>query len=421
MTLRQRMQATFPVIIVVMMILSSSVVLTDKLFSRYLFYFATVYTLLFLAMGGRYKKPSPAECLLALGALAVGLSQYLWWHRFPGGPHSHFMADVNYRTTSRILLAGVVLLYCISPLVKTCDKRAGKPLCALIIIGFLYISANGVYDHLIAPDLRLRIDTAATTTAYLYMLQTFITLQAVRVANFRYHKTLLAAVIVMSFVILLLTETRTVLFLYPVLLLIFHCNKRIVFTAKTLATLVVVMALAVMVIDNYFQDSVERVKSTFWEISQLRDNKDTSLGSRVILWESGWDVFTSRLWGQSTQHRYDRVKHQIITQENGSPEALRNSVFHLHNDVIEAASLQGVTGLAALVFFYLSIAVYIIKKGMFRPAFLFLFVPVILIGLVDCLFINDRFVVLLLSQLLIYRYLSGVGTTEGNHLPAAHP
>ncbi|VTP68615.1 Lipid A core - O-antigen ligase and related enzymes [Serratia rubidaea] len=99
--------------------------------------------------------------------------------------------------------------------------------------------------------------------------------------------------------------------------------------------------------------------------------------------------------GLPTQTQY------INSHEGGNPEALRNIAYHLHNDFIEAGSLQGIAGIIALLCFFS--LVYLARRHMDTNAMLILLIlPTILIGMVDTLFIDQRYVTNLTLMLVIY-------------------
>jgi O-antigen ligase len=94
-------------------------------------------------------------------------------------------------------------------------------------------------------------------------------------------------------------------------------------------------------------------------------------------------------------------------KEHGNPEGMRNMVYHLHNDLIETMSLQGVIGGIILLCLYTAMVFYVRRKGILSCGTAFLCAPVILFGSVDSLFIHDRFIVMLITGLIIFAGLSG--------------
>nr|VUD33527.1 Uncharacterised protein [Raoultella sp. NCTC 9187] len=49
-------------------------------------------------------------------------------------------------------------------------------------------------------------------------------------------------------------------------------------------------------------------------------------------------------------------------KEHGNPEGMRNMVYHLHNDLIETMSLQGVIGGIFLLCLYAAMIFYVHRK-----------------------------------------------------------
>ncbi|WP_192938200.1 O-antigen ligase family protein [Rahnella sikkimica] len=345
---------------------------------------------------GKYKE----NWLLAAAFLCVGLSQLFWVERFPGAIDSIYMADENYHRTSVYLLLGAVLTFFSVPFKIEGKRRVIIMLMAFL--GFIYLGSRGLYYVLTNPEGRLRIDSAATTSAYLFVMQSFLTLYIVYAMNCRGKKLICALVVFITFLIILLTQTRSVLIIYPFLLLGFVIINKMYPLRSVMLFALFSVGLTAAISGLFLHNLQERMIGAYYEISGYETNNDTSFGSRVSMWKSGIYAIEQHPFGQSTSTRFNEVKSYMDNNERGNPEGVRNSIYHLHNDVIESSSLQGILGGVALLFLFSSLIVFFYKKNLLKIALPFLILPVILFGMVDTLFINDRFIVMFCMQVYLF-------------------
>lgn len=155
--------------------------------------------------------------------------------------------------------------------------------------------------------------------------------------------------------------------------------------------IVLVFALCLSLLAKMISPSVqERWESTFSELAGYHENNDTSLGSRISMWKAGLYAIQIHPFGQSAVVRYDEVVDYMDSNEAGNPEGKRNAVYHLHNDLIEAMSLQGIWGGFIFILFFTCLLYAFYKKNMLRVILPLFIIPVIFFGLVDSLFIDKK-------------------------------
>jgi len=92
------------------------------------------------------------------------------------------------------------------------------------------------------------------------------------------------------------------------------------------------------------------------------------------------------------------------SKEHGNPEGKCNSVYHLHNDLIERLFLQGVLGGISYILLLASIIYCSYKENRFREYFVLFILPIISFGSVDTLFIDKRFIIVFGAQLLLFNF-----------------
>lgn len=100
--------------------------------------------------------------------------------------------------------------------------------------------------------------------------------------------------------------------------------------------------------------SWDRISQIQTDIAEYHINNDTSIGASLSIWKSGWYSSSQfNLLGQSTDKRYQEVEKYIRQNERSNLEVMRNLAYHLHNDMQETLSLQGMFSLFSLLRIYL--------------------------------------------------------------------
>ena len=385
----------------ILVAMAVSTTLTDTTLNRNAFYLATLFAVIILVI--RRPRHIPREVLLiSVGVLIVGLSQLLWHWRFPASANSLLEADESYSTTALRLISGAALIFSMGVLRDSWGRKTLIMVKSLIVIGFFYTSFMGLYYHLKAPGVRLEIKTVSTITAYIYVLQSLLTIYVISSINLRYKPLAITVVILVTLWIILLTETRSSLLLYPAILVLMFCRKHH-FSIKMMLLSCMVALLVSSATYHFFQSTTERLAGTFTELGNYqKGDGNSSLGSRISMWKAGIDAIEHHPAGQSTGSRLTITTEYIHQHEGGNPEALRNLVFHLHNDVIEAGSLQGIIGIAVLLLFYILVFRASRISATAKPILLLVLLPTMIIGLVDTLFIDHRYVTNLTLLLTTY-------------------
>lgn len=398
--LRKLSAANLAAISFLFAIIAASTSLTDSTITRNAFYLAVLFAIVAF-ISSRPWVLSRDAILISAAIFCIGLSQAVWLLRFPATitPYNEYL------TSATRLLCGAVLVITLGSLQNSLSQNVKNFSKGLLIFGFFYTSGVGIYLHAQNPDMRLEINTVATITAYIYTLQSLLTIYVITNTSWRYKSISTVIVILLTIWVILLTETRTALLIYPVLLLIFFCRRQHM-TVKTILSFGLLITLMVAAACHLFTTATERLTNTINEISNYqKGNGDSSLGSRISMWKAGIHAIEQAPEGQSATHRLDLATQYIEQHEGGNPEALRNIVYHLHNDFIEAGSLQGAAGIIALVFFFALISVANIRYMHTHAMLLLLILPTLIIGMVDTLFIDHRFVTSLTLMLVIYLIL----------------
>lgn len=397
-------------------VISSSVIIPEQLLGRNIFYIYS--SVVIIGSFFYFKKLRIARQDLILGAaiFLIGASQLLWSWRFPAHLTEIYRADTNYPKTGTYLIIGSVVISLFPAIMRLSGTGQQRNTTHYLLFGFITLTLYAVYCKIIAPGERLRINTSSTLSAALYTMYSLLTLYSLLRTSMHYRKVLASLVIFSSLYILILTETRSALIVYPVILLYILFKKYAVAKWKALSICALSFILFSLMIGVFSPNVYKRANEVITDITLYQQNNNTSIGARLTMWYSGINEIITHPGGVSAKERYQILADFINKNENGNPEALRNIAYHLHNDLIETMSLQGAASGLFLFFFYITLIYYMTRK---KPSYaaLFLCLPVLFFGTVDSLFIHVRFVIMLIGWLIIYTGLTGALLVEDTPSP----
>ncbi|WP_241646966.1 O-antigen ligase family protein [Rosenbergiella metrosideri] len=386
----------------ILLMLSFFTALSDRIMGRNAFFLSVIMMLLINIKNIEF---SLKKILVPLTTLIFGVALWVWYHLYCQQDNTIFLANQNYNIISRYMIfIGIALFFiqCIKPIYY------GPSLRVLILTistcSFIYVCGVGFFYFLSHPSARIRIDSAATISAYIVTLQCLFTIYIINLFSVKSKKYLISLVIALGFITLSLTETRSAILCFPIIIFIYFFNPKLFVKKKYIAYYTSIFILLSLCIKTFFPLTIERLASSYTEISEMSVNNDSSIGARVSMWQSGIYTFTKHPFGQSPSSRFQDVIHYIDSKEHGNPEGKRNSVYHLHNDLIERLSLQGVLGGISYILLLASIIYFAYKENRFREYFVLFILPIISFGSVDTLFIDKRFIIVFGAQLLLFNF-----------------
>ena len=368
---------------------------------RNLFYLSAVLSVGYAAFNIKNLRFKKEDAVIALFLFLMGSSQLLWTYRFPANAAEIYMADVSYGRTGIYLIVGAIVVPLVSAIFRMITPSQGRFFNYLLLLGFTYLTLYALHFHFFISEDRLRIGNSATLSAYLYAFYTMITLYALACIEMRYRKQIIFAVLVFSFWVIFLTQTRSVLLFYPAILIYALLKSSMMSKSKMIVLCLVSLLAALVIIEFVFPTIKTRAVDAVTELSEYQSDNNTSLGARLSMWHTGIYEIYRHPGGVSSQQRYEILSQLMQEKEHGNPEGIRNMVYHLHNDLIETMSLQGVFAGVILLGLYAAMIFYVYRKKVLSCAVIFLCAPVILFGSVDTLFIHDRFIVMFITSLII--------------------
>ncbi|MBU9845198.1 O-antigen ligase family protein [Rahnella ecdela] len=343
--------------------------------------------------------------------LLLGISKLLWViltinHEYP-------LIAYHYQISGKRLILASFILYAIEHnihkwKIPTLTVRTGISIMTLL---FIIISVTRIVIYLKTGD-RIKINSDAPTTgAYTFTIFSLLVMYSLKFHGLKHYRLICLVVMTMTFGVLVATETRSAVMLFT---LISACSVLYDFAKSSHTSKVIYgFAIAGLIIaavlsgHPYYSKVVNRIDNLHNEIESYdAGDRNTSVGARFSMWRAGIDAFKHHPFGQSADSRNALATTFINQHEGGNPEALRNLQFHLHNDIIDTMSLQGIFGALIMVLFFATLLLYpfrLVPKGY---EFLLLSVPVIYFSLGDTQFYNREspyFIVLVFAYLLMLR------------------
>lgn len=362
-------------------------------------YVAVTYTVIQI-----YKNPSllyanKSLTLLCISLILFSASKLIWAELFK---NTAFI-DIrnNYHTVGkRFLLAAFMIFYFYQSRMLI-NKNVLKLSIVVLCIGLIIALCLGYISR---TEIERRVTwttDAATTAAYVVILISMLTIILIQKCfkSSTLSLLLIISIFLITTAMVLLTETRAAIFLTPVLYLFFFLTYYRGVAKKTQAFLAIIVLSGTITTLYYSWGRVSEIKM---DITAYQTNNNTSLGARFSMWKSGWHTSQFNFLGQSTDKRYQEAEKYVRQYERGNPEATRSITYHLHNDMLETLSLQGLFGLCALLFFYFSSLYFSLKKGIDNHSNTFFVIfPVITFGITDVVLIQSNTAMVIIISLAL--------------------
>ncbi|HAE79371.1 O-antigen ligase family protein [Morganella morganii] len=294
-----------------------------------------------------------AALLVAASFLLFGISRVAWSFLMnDDGPGIYKSYSP---TASRIILGAFIFCVCI--LLKNELRKffSNIYVSGIIKVLPLYILLYALYDIFVLHKDRVELDTnRATVTAYLVSAIFFVSLHFCAQVKNKLNISLFFTNLIVSNAIIILTQTRAAIAIY-LLLSVFY--TAIVFR-KSLSikkVSIVVVLLLIFAGTSYEFLYKSRINEAITETQGYDVTKPGgSLGDRYTMWYAGLSAFKHAPFGQSFQARNDFIAEKIAAG-NISDSIVVYLTIHLHSELIEVLSLQGIIGGVLLVLIYLSL------------------------------------------------------------------
>ncbi|EPF6158469.1 O-antigen ligase family protein [Citrobacter sedlakii] len=326
------------------------VALFNNNLSMKLYNITAIFGLLALMLRGKPESYSPRYWLLPLSVLLIGVIDVSWYSAFKVD-NSPFRATYHsYLNTAKIFIFGAFLIL----LALTSKIKMNKewPLYILYSLSF-FIAGYGYYVKTTIGISRLDFGIgSATGAAYSIMFVGIVSAISILYTQ-RKHPVLFLLNAATVFFALALTQTRSALLIFPVI-----CALALVAgylkTPKKLFFSVIGFLVAFVVLVAVFSKPIySRYHEAVADLARYNNgNSVSSLGARLAMYEIGFDIFKeSPLAARSADVRAQRME-ELANAHPYLRGALEFSNVHLHNELVEAASLKGIAGILSTLLFY---------------------------------------------------------------------
>lgn len=222
---------------------------------------------------------------------------------------------------------------------------------AMLWIGALGALLFGLHEYL-QTGVRIKLTAdAASSSSYMviFLYCTYLWL-SVKEAN---RKWIIAdtsfALIVLALVVLCGTRVSLLAFMFITLCQIsrFYGLLQILRPKRNrLFAFIIVVIFAGVTSERWMQG--------ISDIEDYNSNSSTSVGARVAIWDSGIHFLPQHLGFTSPDNRTVTAREFISRVHPGNTEGYTNVKYNMHNEFLEVATLQGIVGVAALIFFYIA-------------------------------------------------------------------
>ncbi|WP_326899041.1 O-antigen ligase family protein [Kosakonia cowanii] len=326
------------------------VAMVNNNLSMKLFNICGILALLTLIIKGRSSNLTWKSFALPASILFIGIIDLIWYKLFKVN-NSPFQATYhNYINTVRVFIFGffMVLLAATTKI----KYKSSALLYLLYSVSFIILGYALFQKFSIGLD---RIDFGigtSTGAAYSIMLVGLISAVAILYTP-KSHPLLFVLNTVMVFAALVMTQTRSSILIFPVICCITIVTYYLKNPKKLFLGVCGFMALLIVLGLVFSQSIAKRYDAAVNDINLYQQGKgNTSLGARFAMYEAGLMIFKDAplSWRSADERSYE-VSELIKQDKTLSPVRLFTNI-HLHNEIIESASLKGIVGIFSIIAFY---------------------------------------------------------------------
>ncbi|QWA09441.1 O-antigen ligase family protein [Sodalis ligni] len=264
--------------------------------------------------------------------------------------HTYALGFIQLNSGKKLIFGGALIFYITQFSHYLASFNYRKYLLSGFALAFVLATGYGLYQIHHGMD-RIALSTnRATIAAYIYSALSILLIYLLLIfkKTVNHHMTLMA-VITISFLVIIMMGTRAAILAHLLmisLMMLFHFRK---IYLKPLLIVMVLLGFGVgMSYGKYIKPKIEQTDS---EIALYQNGNDqSSLGSRFSLWYVGLNIFSQHPFGNTVEGRHMQAA-EIIVHDPGNRTAMEYIDTHLHNELLEAASLQGIVGLLTVVLF----------------------------------------------------------------------
>ncbi|WP_213989776.1 glycosyltransferase [Sodalis sp. dw_96] len=329
----------------------------------------------------RWPKMDLSYAIILIGVVKIIWTLFLYRHK-----HTCGLGFIQLNSGKKLIVGGVLIFYITQYSHYLVNFNYRKYMLSGFALAFMLATAFGIYQIYHGMD-RIALSTnRATIAAYIYSALSILLIYLLLTFKNSFNNHIATtAVIFISFLIIIMMGTRAAILAHLLmifLMMLFHFRK------IYLKPLLIVMALLGLGVGMSYGKYIKpKIEQTDTEIMLYQSGNDqSSLGSRFSLWYVGLNIFSQHPFGNTAEERHVQAA-EIIAHDPNNKTAMEYIDTHLHDELLEAASLQGIVGFLTVLFFY----VYIVAQSLVKKN-----TPMLLIGC--CIIVYGLSDVLLISS-----------------------
>lgn len=332
-------------------------------------------------------------------AYMIMFSIFFFWSTFSLLSNDS-ISQLLFTPAKRWFIAAAISLYILNNEAQTHPQRTCKIIITSMLIAFVLASAYGIFQSIQSNQRVVLGINRATLTAYAYSAFSLALISLLTVSIKKTKYITLVIIILTSVYVIDITQTRSAMIIHPLLcgallLTSLYNDKKL-----NVKTIIVALVALLSVISLNREILINRFNSTIHEIQSYQSGNDyTSLGARFSMWKLGIISFNDSPWGQSESHR-NKVINDYLEKNKEYSYATDFINVHLHNEIVQYASLFGITGVFLLLFFYY-ILIFKISTPKITGAIGASSVSALLYGTTDVLFTSIEFIVVFSTTLTL--------------------
>ncbi|WP_230432846.1 O-antigen ligase family protein [Plesiomonas shigelloides] len=370
----------------------------DEKLSRVIFYWCGYLSIAGISFSIVKRKLITVNTKLPI-AYMIMFSIFFFWSTFSLLSNDS-ISQLLFTPAKRWFIAAAISLYILNNEVQAHPQRTSKIIITSMLIAFVLASTYGIFQSFQSNQRVVLGINRATLTAYAYSAFSLaiISLLCDHLKKIKYIT--LVCIILTSVYVIFITQTRSAMIIHPLLcgallLTSLYNDKKL-----NVKTIIVALVALLSVISLNKEILINRFNSTIYEIQSYQSGNDyTSLGSRFSMWKLGIISFNDSPWGQSESHR-NKVINDYLEKNKENSSAIEFINVHLHNEIVQYASLFGITGVLLLLSFYYML-IFKISTPKITGAIGISGISALLYGTTDVLFTSIEFIVVFSTTLTL--------------------
>lgn len=291
--------------------------------------------------------------LLPLSLLLIGVLDLIWYSLFKES-HSPFRSTYHsYLNTAKVMILSSSLIL----LVLNSRLRPNTEIFLYILYSLSFIIAG--YAHYIKITTGLsRIDFGigtATGAAYSIMFVGIISAVSILYSK-KNHPVLFILNVITVFYALALTQTRSTMLIFPVICIITLTSCYLKHPKKLFYSVIGFLILLITLLFVFNKPILDRYNESISDLHQYNNNNSVnSIGARLAMFEIGYDIFSQAPFSLRSADERAQMMNDIAKHKSYLTGSLEFTNVHLHNELVEAASLKGIAGILSILLFYVAL------------------------------------------------------------------